>query len=147
MSKTIELLNKALADEWLAYFQYWAGSKVISGPMRVSIQEELEEHAEEELKHANMIAERIIQLGGEPIVDPKKIFELSNCEYDVPEPSVKVILQQNVKAEQCAIDVYTKLAELTKDDPVTQKMVIEILEDEYEHKTDLNAFLEDIRDL
>jgi len=53
----IKKLNKALADEWLAYYQYWVGAKVAKGPMRPSVAEELEQHAKEELSHAEKIVE------------------------------------------------------------------------------------------
>jgi bacterioferritin len=142
----INLLNKAFADEWLAYYQYWIGAQVAKGPMRGAVVAELSEHAQDELKHAGMLTERIIQLGGTPLLDPADWKKLSNCGYDVPEnPFVKVLLEQNIKGEQCAIDVYNKLATMTRDkDIVTYNMVAEILEDEVEHEEDLQALLEDI---
>jgi bacterioferritin len=107
VSKLIELLNKAFADEWLAYYQYWVGAKIVKGPMRGQVAAELEEHAGEELKHAGMLTERIIQLGGTPLLKPEDWYKLTNCGYDAPEdPAVKAILKQNIKGEQCAIDVY-----------------------------------------
>lgn len=72
VKEVVKLLNKALADEWLAVYQYWAGSKVAVGRMRGIIAKELEEHANEELEHANKLTERIIQLGGTPILHPKE---------------------------------------------------------------------------
>jgi bacterioferritin len=142
----INLLNKAFADEWLAYYQYWIGAQVAKGPMRGAVVAELSEHAQDELKHAGMLTERIIQLGGTPLLDPADWKKLSNCGYDVPEnPFVKVLLEQNIKGEQCAIDVYNKLATMARDkDIVTYNMVAEILEDEVEHEEDLQALLEDI---
>ena len=68
----LELLNKALADEWLAYYQYWIGAKVVVGPMKGEVEGELIEHANDELRHADMLVERILQLGGTPIIDPKE---------------------------------------------------------------------------
>jgi len=146
VNKLLELLNKALADEWLAYYQYWVGSKIAVGPMRELVVKELTEHAGDELKHAEMLVSRIIQLGGKPILNPQDWFKLTNCGYEVPEdPYVKKLLEQNIKGEQCAIEVYYKLLEFTKDkDPVTAKMVLEILEDEIEHEADLQAILEDL---
>jgi bacterioferritin len=146
VNKLVELLNKAFADEWLAYYQYWIGAKVAKGPMRGAVVAELEEHAEEELKHAKMLTDRILQLGGEPIIKPEDWYKMSNCGYDTPEdPSVKVLLDQNIKGEQCAIEVYQKLLETVKDkDPITYHMVLEILEDEVEHEEDLQAILEDM---
>jgi bacterioferritin len=146
VSKLIKLLNKAFADEWLAYYQYWIGAKIAKGPMRGAVASELEEHAGEELKHAEMLTERIIQLGGTPILKPEDWYKMTNCGYETPEdPYVKSILEQNIEGEQCAIDVYKKLLETVKDkDPVTYNMILEILEDEVEHEEDLQALLEDM---
>jgi bacterioferritin len=146
VNKLLELLNKTFADEWLAYYQYWIGAKVVKGPMRGAVVSELEEHAGEEHKHAGMLAERIIQLGGTPILKPEEWYKLSNCGYDAPEDqSVRVVVEQNVKSEQCAIDVYKRLLDATRDkDEVTYKMVLEILDDEVEHEADLQAILEDV---
>ncbi|MCM8815645.1 MAG: ferritin [Candidatus Omnitrophica bacterium] len=140
-------LNKALADEWLAYYQYWLGEKVVKGKFREEAAKELAEHAGDELKHANMLADRIIQLGGTPVLKPEDWYKLTNCGYDAPsDPAVIPILKQNIKGEQCAIEVYQKLVEKLKDkDPVTYYMVLSILKDEIEHEDDLINLLEDIQ--
>ncbi|MDD8032073.1 MAG: ferritin-like domain-containing protein [Acidobacteriota bacterium] len=146
LSELITLLNKALSDEWLAYYQYWIGAKVAQGPMRGQVVAELEEHAADELKHAEMLTDRIIQLGGTPVLTPEDWYKLTNCGYDAPEdPNVKVLLEQNIKGEQCAIEVYQKMLEAIKDkDLVTSKIILEILEDEVEHEEDLQAIVEDM---
>jgi bacterioferritin len=146
LKKLIEMLNKALADEWLAYYQYWIGAKVVTGPMRGVVAGELEEHAGDELRHAGMIVERIIQLGGTPLLKPSDWYDLTNCGYESPEdPFVEPILKQNIKGEQCAIDVYQKIAEMVKEkDSITYHMVLEILEDEVEHEEDLEAIMDDL---
>lgn len=148
ISDIIELLNKALADEWLAYYQYWIGAKVVKGKMRGMVVAELEEHAGDELKHAGMLVGRIIQLDGTPILEPKDWYEKTNCGYDAPEdPSEIVILRQNIKGEQCAIDVYQNIVETVKDkDIITYDIVLEILKDEVEHEEDLQTILEDMED-
>ena len=69
-------LNAALAEEWLAYYQYWVGALVVEGAMRSDVQGEFEEHAEEERHHAQLLADRIIELEGVPVLDPKQWFEL-----------------------------------------------------------------------
>jgi len=147
VDKLVELLNKAYADEWLAYYQYWVGAKVAKGPMRGAVVSELMEHADEELKHAGMLTERIIQLGGTPILKPEDWYKMTNCGYDAPEdPSVEAVVKQNIKGEQCAIGVYSDLIETIKDtDPVTYNMAVDILEDEVEHEEDLQAILEDMK--
>ena len=70
VKKVLELLNKAFADEWLAYYQYWLGSKVVAGPMKDAVIAELLQHAADELRHADMVTTRIIQLGGTPLISP-----------------------------------------------------------------------------
>ena len=62
----IDQLNAALSEEWLAYYQYWVGALVVEGAMRADVQGEFEEHAEEERHHAQLIADRIIELEGVP---------------------------------------------------------------------------------
>lgn len=145
VGELVELLNKAFADEWLAYYQYWLGAKVAKGPMKDAVIAELLQHAADELRHAEMLTTRIIQLGGTPITTPKKWFEMTNCGYDAPDdPHVKLLLSQNIKGEQCAITTYQKLLEKTiAGDPVTYNIVLQILQDEVEHEEDLQALLED----
>jgi bacterioferritin len=146
VNNLIATLNKALADEWLAYYQYWVGAKVAKGPMRGDVATELLEHATEELGHAELLADRIIQLGGTPLLKPEEWPKMTNCGYEAPEdPYVEVLLEQNIKGEQCAIDVYQQLTELTKDaDRVTYEIVLSILTDEITHEEDLQALVEDI---
>lgn len=60
----ISQLNAALSEEWLAYYQYWVGALVVEGAMRADVQGEFEEHAEEERRHAQLLADRIIELEG-----------------------------------------------------------------------------------
>ncbi|MBD3379204.1 MAG: ferritin [Candidatus Omnitrophica bacterium] len=142
----IDMLNRALADEWLAYYQYWIGAKVAVGVPREAVVAELTQHAADELRHAGLVADRIIQLGGTPVLDPKEWQGLTNCGYDKPEdPDVRKILDQNIKGEQCAIGVYKKIMDHTRDkDHVTFDMALKILEDEIEHEEDLEAIKEDI---
>ncbi|MEM3492535.1 MAG: ferritin-like domain-containing protein, partial [Nitrososphaerota archaeon] len=73
--------------------------------------------------------------------------KVSNCGYDAPrDPSVEKLLEQNIKGEQCAIEVYNKLLEFTKEgDPVTWRLILEILEDEIEHEFELQSLLEDLK--
>ena len=146
VNELIDKLNEALADEWLAYYQYWVGAKVVKGAMKSEAVAELIEHADDELRHAGMLADRIAQLGGTPILEPKEWYEKSGCGYATPtDPAVMKILDQNVKGEQCAIETYNKLTELTKDkDPITHQMALEILKDEIEHEDDLQTLMEDI---
>ncbi len=146
VDELIDLLNRALADEWLAYYQYWVGSKVTIGPTKDAVISELTIHATEELAHADLLSGRIIQLGGTPVLEPKAWYDLTNCGYEAPaNPFVKEVLKQNIKGEQCAIETYNNLLTLVKDkDPVTYNLILSILSDEIEHEEDLQSLLEDL---
>ena len=72
-------LNAALSEEWLAFYQYWVGSFVVEGAMRGDVQREFQEHAAEEYNHAKLLADRIIELEGVPVLDPKQWFDLARC--------------------------------------------------------------------
>jgi bacterioferritin len=146
VDKVIKLLNKAYSDEWLAYYQYWVGAKVIKGPMKDAVIAELMQHAADELRHADMLTMRIIQLGGDPVLKPEDWYKHANCGYAAPEdPFVEKVLEQNVNGERCAIQVYTNLLKETQEaDPVTYNMVLQILADEVEHEEDLQALQEDL---
>jgi bacterioferritin len=139
-------LNKAYADEWLAYYQYFIEGKVVKGIMKDAAIAELQQHAADELRHANMVADRILQLGGTPLLNPKDWFTHTNCGYEEPNNfDVVNILDDAIKGEQCAISIYSELAEMTKDkDIVTYDIVSEILADEVEHEEDLQALYDDI---
>jgi len=146
VDELLNLLNKALSDEWLAYYQYWIGAKVVKGPMKDAVIAELTLHAAEELSHEEMIAARIIQLGGIPVLSPADWFKMTNCGYEAPvDHYVEEVLNQNIKGEQCAIRVYSALLDTTREaDPVTYNMVLTILSQEVEHEEDLSALKEDL---
>jgi len=146
VDELLKLLNAAYASEWLAYYQYWLGAKVIKGPMKDAVAAELLLHSTEELSHADMLANRIIQLAGTPVTEPRAWYEQSPCAYDAPEdPYVAVLLDQNIAGEQCAISTYKKLMDITKDkDMVTYNMALTILEQEVEHEEDLQSLKEDL---
>jgi len=146
VEKVLTLLNKAFADEWLAYYQYWLGAKIAKGPMKEAVMAELLQHAADELRHADMVSMRIIQIGGTPVTSPKAWYDFTNCGYDAPDdPYVMKLLEQNIKGERCAIGVYNAMIKETQSiDPVTYNMAIQILGDEVEHEEDLQALEEDI---
>lgn len=149
VDKLIEMLNEALAEEWLAYYQYWIGARVIEGPMRTEVEPELLIHANEELAHAEMVVERITQLGGEPVLSPMEWSELARCKYMKPDDSyTKAILNQNLEAEGCAIDRYQEIADYTDGkDHTTYQMAVNILNDELEHEQELEDWLNDFEQL
>lgn len=149
VEKILEMLNRAFADEWFAYHQYWLGAKLAKGPMRNEVVAELEEHAADELKHSIMLINRINQLNGTPPLSPQDWYKKANCKYEPPKnPFVEALLKQNIEGEQCAIEVYNKLLLITKDkDPITYNIALQILEDEIEHEEDLETLLEDLKSI
>ena len=146
VKKLLKMLNQAYASEWLAYYQYWLGAKLIKGPMKDAVAAELTLHATEELNHATLLAGRIIQLGGTPVISPDGWLKESPCKYDAPtDPYVAVLLDQNIAGEQCAISTYKALMDATKDkDMVTYNLALTILEQEVEHEEDLQSLREDL---
>jgi bacterioferritin len=93
-----------------------------------------------------LVSARIIQLGGTPVTEPKKWYEVTNCGYDAPNgPFVETILKQNIQGERCAIGFYKRLLESVQGkDPVTYNVVLQILQDEVAHEEDLQSLLEDL---
>ncbi len=146
VNELLRLLNEAYASEWLAHYQYWLGAKLIKGPMKDAVAAELTIHANEELNHAVLVSNRIIQLGGTPVTDPKDWHAISPCKYDAPnDPYVAVLLDQNISGEQCAISTYKALMDATNGkDMVTYNMALTILEQEVEHEEDLQSLKEDL---
>lgn len=146
INQLLKMLNEAYASEWLAYYQYWLGAKLIKGPMKDAVAAELNLHATEELNHAMLVANRIIQLGGTPVLTPDGWSQVSPCKYDAPaDPYVAVLLDQNIAGEQCAISTYKNLMDQTKDkDMVTYNLALTILEQEVEHEEDLQGLREDL---
>jgi bacterioferritin len=142
----INLLNTAYADEWMAYHQYWIGAKVLVGPMRPQVEAELNQHADDEEEHADKLADRIIQLGGTPVLSPEEWFDSGSCGFEAPtDTSVRAILDQNIKGEQCAIRFYQDLLNMVRGkDDVTFELILDILADEVEHEEDLQMLAEDM---
>lgn len=146
VEKLIQMLNEALAEEWLAYYQYWIGARMMEGPMRKEVEPELLLHATQELNHATMVVGRIIQLGGTPLLNPEQWFSFARCEYEAPtDPYVEVILEQNLRGERCAIQRYQEIAAFTQGkDLATYQMATFILNEEIEHEQDIEEFIRDI---
>ncbi len=139
-------LNAALCEEWLAFYQYWIGSLVVEGAMRSDVQREFEEHAMEEFKHARLLADRIVQLEGVPVLDPQQWAVLARCKYSVPlNCDVVNLLKQNIAAERCAVVRYEEITSFCNNvDYTTSDIAKRIMADEEEHEQDLQDLLRDI---
>jgi bacterioferritin len=145
-TELIKQLNAALSEEWLAYYQYWIGARVMEGPLRTDVEQELLLHATQELNHAVMVVDRIIQIGGTPVLSPSEWFNHAGCDYLKPEdPYIEEILKQNLEGERCAIDRYQSIIDLTYGkDHTTYNMALTILNEELEHEQDIEDWLNDI---
>jgi bacterioferritin len=146
VEKLIRMLNEALSEEWLAYYQYWIGARIMEGPMRSEIEPELLIHATQELNHAVLVVNRIIQLGGNPVLNPADWTKLARCKYETPsDPYVEIILNQNLNGERCAIQRYKEIADFTNGkDHTTHQMATTILNEELEHEQDIEEWITDI---
>lgn len=144
--KIVDMLNQLFAEEWLAYYQYWIGAKVVAGPMRPDIVDEFMEHANQELDHANKLADRIIQLGGTPVLNPEDWMRIAKCRYEAPtEACTTQVLKQNLTAERCAVSHYQQLCVLCNGiDYVTLRLAEKILKEEVEHEQEIEDFIQDI---
>lgn len=143
----LKLLHCAYAEEWLAYYQYWVGAKVAAGIERPKVAAEFMEHAAEELKHADWLADRIIQLGGTPILDPEEWKQKAQCHYDAPtNPDTKILVAQNLTAERCAVARYQQICEMCQGkDFETFRISRKILTEELEHEQEMEDFDADFK--
>ena len=138
----LRLLNEALATEIVCVLRYKRHFFMAKGLNAEPVAAEFQEHAAEEQAHADQLAERIVQLGGEPNLSPKGLLERSHSEY-VEGSSLKDMIRENVVAERIAIDSYRQMIEYIGDnDPTTRRMLEGILAMEEEHADDLADFLE-----
>ena len=144
--RLLDNLNAALSEEWLAYYQYWIGSLVVEGAMRADLQREFEQHAQEEFAHAKLLADRIIQLEGTPVLDPMQWVSLARCKYAVPlKNDVLNLLKQNIASERCAIIRYEEIASYTNGlDFTTCDIAKRIMAEEEEHEQDLQDLQRDV---
>ena len=146
LPELITQLNAALSEEWLAFYQYWIGALVVEGAMRSDVQREFDEHALEEFAHAKLLADRIVQLEGVPVLDPMQWSVLARCKYSVPiDADVINLLKQNIAAERCAVIRYEEIASLCNNvDYTTCDIAKRIMADEEKHEQDLQDLLRDI---
>jgi len=131
-------LNKAYADEWLAFYLYWYMAQTVSGKAYEDVSEMLMKVAKDELEHAQEVADLIIKLGGLPVANPMELEKNANAPYMMPPKNtadVNRIIRIVTEAEAGAIDVYNKIAKKTLGkDNLTYTLVTHILSEEVEHE-------------
>jgi bacterioferritin len=140
----IAVLNDALATELVCVLRYKRHYFTASGLNAGPVAAEFQQHAIEEQGHADQIALRITQLQGEPDFDPESLVERSHSEYDASHGLIEMI-KEDLVAERVAIASYTEMIQWIGDgDPVTRRMLEDILAVEEEHAEDLLSFLEEL---
>ena len=138
----VQILNQALATELVCVLRYKRHHFTAKGIHSQAVAEEFLTHAEEEQQHADQIAERIVQLDGEPDFSPDGLLTRSHTEYDDSE-SLTSMLRENLIAERIAIESYSEIIRyLGDDDPTSRRMLEEILAKEEEHAEDMKTLLE-----
>lgn len=137
----IKLLNEALATELLCVLRYKRHYFMAKGINSESVKAEFLEHANEEMEHADLLAKRITELGGEPDFSPDGLSQRSHAEY-VEGETLNEMIKENLIAERVAIESYREMiAYLANNDSTTQKLLKEILAVEEEHAEDLASIL------
>ena len=140
----VRLLNEALATEIVCVLRYRRHHFMASGINSESVAQEFLQHANEEQMHADQIAARIVQLGGEPDFSPDGLLSRSHSEYVAGESLIDMI-KEDLVAERVAIDSYRDMIQfLANDDPTTRRMLEGILAMEEEHADDLVGLLEEM---
>ena len=140
--RVVDVLNTVLATELVCTLRYRHDYFMARGIHSHAVATEFLEHANEEHAHADQIAERIVQLGGEPDFNPNVITGRSHAEYRIGK-TLHEAIKENLVAERIAIDSYREMVQFIGDsDPTTRRMLEEILAAEEEHADDLADLLQ-----
>jgi bacterioferritin len=138
----VKLLNDSLATELVCVLRYKRHHYTAKGMAAPRIAEEFLIHAQEETAHGDKLAERIVQLGGEPDFSPATLLQRSHADYD-ESSDLKAMVRANLVAERIAVEAYRQMIALVGDkDPTTRRLLEEILHDEEEHADELADLLE-----
>jgi bacterioferritin len=141
----LKLLNEALATELVCVLRYKRHYFMAKGISSDSVKAEFLQHANQEMGHADQIAQRIVELGGEPNFSPDGLSMRSHAEY-VEGNTLNSMIREDLVAERVAIESYREMiAYLAEHDPTTQRMLKEILAMEEEHAEDLASLLEGMK--
>jgi len=142
--EVIRLLNDALATELVCYLRYKRHYYMATGIHAQSVAEEFLEHANEEQGHADLVAERITQLGGEPNFNPDGMTSRSHSEYSEGKTLLDMV-REDLVAERVAVESYNEIIRyLGTDDPTTRRMLEKIMAKEEEHADDMKKILDNL---
>ena len=140
----IRLLNASLATELVCVLRYKRHYFMASGIKAAVAAQEFLEHATQEAEHADKLAERIVQLGGEPEFNPDLLSKNSHAQY-VAGHNWKEMVYEDLVAERIAVDSYREIIQYIGDkDPTTRRLFEEILAQEEEHADDMADILESL---
>ena len=140
----IKLLNEALATEIVCNLRYRRHYFMAMGIHAQPVAQEFLQHANEEQGHADEIAVRIVQLGGEPNFDPEGLTSRSHAEY-VEGKNLIDMIREDLVAERIAIESYSEMIRYFGDkDPTSRRMLEGILAVEEEHAEDLASLLQNM---
>ncbi len=138
LKELIKDLQKAYADEWLAFYLYWYMAQTVSGRAYEDMKEMLEKVAKDELEHAKELADLITKLGDVPPANPMELEKNANAPYVLPPKNtadINRIIRIVTEAEAQAIEVYHKIAKKTQGkDHVTYQLITHILSEEVSHE-------------
>jgi len=138
----IKLLNDALATEYVCVLRYYRHYFMAKGMLADAVKGEFLEHAQQEQAHAGKLAERIVQLGGEPDLNPDTLTRRSHAEYKEGK-DLRDMVRENLIAERIAIDSYREMINFVGDrDTTTKRILEEILAQEEEHADEFADLLE-----
>jgi bacterioferritin len=138
----VKLLNDALATELVCILRYKRHHYTAKGLESPAIAEEFMVHAQEETAHSEQLAERIVQLGGEPDFQPDTLTRRSHADYDAS-TDLKEMIRANLVAERVAIEAYSQMVKLIGDKDSTTRRILEgILSQEQEHAEELSDWLD-----
>jgi bacterioferritin len=140
--QVLKVLNEVLATEIVCNLRYRNNALVAQGIHAEAISAEFTEHAVQEQDHADRVAARIMQLGGEPDMNPATLLARSHADYKTSR-NLRELLRENLIAERVAIDTYNEIVRWLGDgDHTTRRLIEAILEQEEEHADDLASLLE-----
>jgi bacterioferritin len=140
----IRILNEVLATELVCVLRYKRHYFMATGIHAQTVAQEFLEHANEEQTHADLAAERITQLGGEPDFNPEVLAKRSHSQY-VEGTSLLDMVREDLVAERIAVESYTEIIQyLGNDDPTTRIMLEKIMAKEEEHADDMKNLLENL---
>jgi bacterioferritin len=142
LQTVLRVLNEALATEIVCVLRYKRHQFMAFGLDAVSVAQEFAEHAAEEQSHADRIAERITQLGGEPNFSPEGLATRSHSEY-VEGHTLTDMIKEDLIAERIAIESYSEIVRyLGEKDPTSRRLMEEILAKEEEHAEDMRTLIQ-----